>query len=70
MAFGTKLNPVRSAGVFFERQRLGIFLLCAGAILGLAAWASTSPTPTEVQVPVIKADVGTYCERQREQAHL
>ena len=59
MAFCTKLNPVRLAGVFFERQRLGIFLLCTGAILGLAAWASASPTPAEVQVPVIKGDVGT-----------
>lgn len=59
MAFCTKLNPVRLAGVLFERQRLGIFLLGAGAILGLAAWAGASPTPAEVQVPVIKGDVGT-----------
>jgi len=59
MAFGTKLNPLRFASIFFERQRLGIFLLCTGAILGLVAWASASPTSAEVPVPVIKGDVGT-----------
>ena len=59
MACGTKLNPLRFASIFFERQRLGTFLLCTAAILGLAAWASASPTPAEVPVPVIKGDVGT-----------
>ena len=59
MAFCTKLNPVRLAGVFSMRQRLSTFLLCAGVFLGLAAWVRSSPTPAEVQVPVIKADVGT-----------
>ena len=59
MAFCTKLNPVRLAGVVSTRQRLSTFLLCAGVFLGLAAWVSSSPTPAEVQVPVIKADVGT-----------
>jgi len=44
---------------FSLKQRLGVFLLCTGAILGLAAWASASPTPAEAQVPVIKGDVGT-----------
>jgi hypothetical protein len=59
MAYCIKLNPVRFPGVFFARRRLGIFLLCTGAILGLAAWADASPAPAEVQVPVIKGDVGT-----------
>jgi hypothetical protein len=59
MAFGTKLSLVRSVVVFFKRQRLGIFLLCTGAMLGLAPLASASPAPEEVQVPVIKAEVGT-----------
>jgi hypothetical protein len=59
MAFCTKLNPVRLAGVFSVRQKLGMLLLCTVAILGLAAWTGASPAPGEVQVPVIKGDVGT-----------
>ena len=57
MAFCTKANPVRSAGTFLRGQSLGIFLFCAVAILGLATRAY--PTPAEVQVPVIKAEVGS-----------
>jgi hypothetical protein len=59
MAFCTRLNSVRYARIFFERRWLCIFILGTGAILGLAAWAGASPTPAEVQVPVIKGDVGT-----------
>jgi hypothetical protein len=59
MALCAKLNPGRLAGIFFERPKLRIFILGIGAILGLAMWASAAPTPAEVQVPVIKGDVGT-----------
>ena len=59
MVFGTKLNSAWLARVFSLRHLLGLFVFCAGVILGLTAWAHSSPKPAEVQVPVIKGEVGT-----------
>jgi hypothetical protein len=59
MAVGTKLYFSRGIRNFFAKQRLRRVLLGAAAILGLLALAGASPPPEEMQVPVIKGDVGT-----------